>query len=166
MSAITVVRGTQVAEREMEGGRRPTGVSLSADAPSRPTPPNSEVDIRPTRRRLTVAYKLKVLSRIEKLRKKGNGYLGAYLRAEGLYYSAIQKWKRQYENGTLGMRRRGERLKGREAYLRENKALRRQNESLKKKVHKIELIVELQKKISEMINLDNPEPAQKHGKGL
>jgi hypothetical protein len=83
-----------------------------------------------------------------------------------LYYSAIQKWKRQYENGTLGMRRRGERLKGREAYLRENKALRRQNESLKKKVHKIELIVELQKKISEMINLDNPEPAQKHGKGL
>jgi transposase-like protein len=107
-----------------------------------------------------------MLNRVEDLRKEGNGTVGAYLRAEGLYYSSVQKWKRQYENGTLGIRSRGTRQKGRDAILRENKALRRQNESLKKRLHKTELIVELQKKISEMMSLDNPESSQTNGKAF
>lgn len=160
-TAMMVVKGTRAAEREAEGGRRPTGDSLSAAARVGipPAVADSEVDGLATRRRLTVAYKLKVLNRIEDLRRAGNGSIGAYLRAEGLYYSSVQKWKRQYENGTLGVRSRGVRLKGREALMRENKALRRQNESLKKRLYKTELIVDLQKKISAMMNLDNPENA-------
>ena len=103
-----------------------------------PAVPDSEVNCRTTRRRLTVAYKLKVLNRVEDLRKEGNGSVGAYLRAEGLYYSAVQKWKRQYDAGILGIRDCGARQKNREAFMRENKALRRQNENLKKRFHKID----------------------------
>jgi len=166
--AITMDTRPKAAGREAQGGRRPTGDSLPAAARPVDTPvvPDSEVDGRPMRRRLTIAYKLKVLNRIEDLRKEGNGSVGAYLRAEGLYYSAVQRWKRQYENGTLGTNGRGRRLKGREALMRENKALRRQNERLKKRLHKTELIVELQKKISDMMNLDNPQSAQTNEKAF
>lgn len=165
MSGTTVLKGNRTAERETEGGRtRPTGVSLSAVTPAQTVPPDCEVEHHSTRRRLTVAYKLKVLERFDELQKSGNGTVGAYLRAEGLYYSSVQKWKRQHESGTLGLNGRGVRLKGREALLRQNKALRRQNESLKKKLHRTELIVDLQKKISEMMNLDNPQPDLTHGK--
>jgi transposase len=169
MSAATVVKGTRASERETEGGRfGPTGVSLSDErAPDASSlPPEPEVSIRPHRRRLTAAYKLRVLSHLDTLREKGNGSLGAFLRSEGLYYSAVQKWYRQREAGTLGTMHRGGRCKGREALLRENKALRRQNDSLKKKLHKTELIVELQKKISEMIHLDNSDLPLTHGKAL
>lgn len=167
-TAIPVVKGTRAAGREAEGGRRPTEDSLPAAARPSDTPvvPDSEVEGPTTRRRLTVAYKLKVLNRIEDLRKEGNGSVGAYLRAEGLYYSSVQKWMRQNENGSLGIRSRGARIKGREALMRENKALRRQNEGLKKRLHKTEIIVDLQKKISEMMNLDNPEIAQTNGKAF
>lgn len=168
-TAITMEKGTRAAGREAAGGRpRPTDDSLPAAARPADSPavPDSEVDGHQTRRRLTVTYKLKVLNRIEDLRKEGNGSVGAYLRAEGLYYSSVQKWKRQWENGTLGVRSRGTRIKGREALMRENKTLRRQNDSLMKRLHKTELIVDLQKKISEMMNLDNPENAQTNGKAF
>jgi hypothetical protein len=105
-----------------------------------------------------------VLDRIEQLRREGPGSIGAYLRGEGLYYSAVQNWKRQRDNGTLGSKRPGAPRKGAEALVRQNNALKRQNESLKKRLHKTELIVELQKKISEMMHLDAPESAQTHGK--
>jgi len=169
MSAPSVTNSTppRTSGRETEGGRfGPTGVSLpderAAHTPA--LPPDTEVSTSPHRRRSTAAYKLRVLAHLDALREKGNGSMGAYLRSEGLYYSAVQKWYRQRESGTLETVSRGSRSKAREVLLRENKALRRQNESLKKRLHKTELIVELQKKISEMMNLDAPENAQMHGK--
>ncbi len=166
MSGRTDAKHTHAPERETEGGRSgPTGVSLSGELTSTaPVSPDPEVSAHSTRRRLTAAYKLRILDRVEELRNDGGGTLGAFLRGEGLYYSAVQKWFHQRAAGTLGLDRRGSPRKGRQSLLRENKALRRQNEGLKKRLHKTELIVDLQKKISEMLNLDNPEPLPTRGK--
>jgi hypothetical protein len=168
MSAIPVTNSTtnRTSQRETEGGRfGPTGVSLCDErATNQPLVPNSEVPVSPARRRLTAAYKLRILNLVEEERRKGNGALGAFLRGEGLYYSSIQNWQRQLNAGLLGANQRGAKQKGRDTLLRENRALRRQLESVKKKLHKTELIVDLQKKISEMLSLDSSEPVLKHGK--
>lgn len=111
----------------------------------------TEVVARPVRRRHTIAYKLKVLETVGALRAEGNGAIGAYLRKEGLYYSSVQLWRRQQAQGKLTSGRRGSKQKSRENLLSENKRLRRQNEHLEKRLKKTELIVELQKKLSQVL---------------
>lgn len=129
-----------------EGGRRPTGVAAAPGAASDP-----QVVGRPARRRLTVAYKLRVLETVAKLREQGNGAVGGYLRGEGLYYSAVKKWERQRCAGQLTSRQRGPREKSREALLGEIKHLRRTVEHLKNRLAKTELVVDLQKKLSSLM---------------
>jgi len=111
----------------------------------------TEVVARSVRRRHTIAYKLKVLETVSTLRAEGNGAVGGYLRKEGLYYSSVQLWKRQQAQGKLTSSRPGAKQKSREELLAENKRLRRQNEQLGKRLKKTELIVELQKKLSQVL---------------
>lgn len=129
-----------------EGGRRPTGVPAAASAAADP-----EVVARPVRRRLSVAYKLKVLDAVCGLRERGTGAVGAYLRREGLYYSAVKKWERQRSAGQLTGQSRGRHEKSREGLLAENKQLRRRIESLENRLAKTELVVDLQKKLSTLV---------------
>ncbi len=127
-----------------------------APAPTGPT----EVLPASKRRRHTTAYKLEVVKRAAALRSQGNGALGAYLRAEGLYYSAIRKWETLHAQGKLtGADRRGARQQGREVLQAENKQLRRQNEALQKRLRKTELIVDLQKKLSAVLQNETDEPS-------
>jgi transposase len=134
-----------------EGGRRPTVVP--ADGSARP---DSEVVPRATRRYLTVAYKLKVLETVAALREQGQGAVGAYLRKEGLYYSSIRSWERLRGQGLLTSTQKGPKEKNRDAILAENKQLRRKLEQAQKRLAKTELIVELQKKLSAIMDLDEP----------
>lgn len=128
-----------------EGGRRPTG-GPAANAHADP-----EVVAQPKRRRFTTAYKLKVLDTAVELRQHGNGALGAYLRKEGLYYSSVRKWEQQRQKGQLTTRTRGRREKKRDSLLAENKKLRRQLEQMQKRLAKTEMIVDLQKKLSTLM---------------
>lgn len=134
-----------------EGGRRPTVVP--ADAPAKPDP---EVVVRPHRRNLTVAYKLKVLETVETLKEQGEGTIGAYLRKEGLYYSSIRYWARLRDNGLLTGTSKGPKGNNRDVLLAENKQLRRQLEQTKKRLAKTEMIIELQKKLSAIMGIDDP----------
>jgi hypothetical protein len=133
-----------------EGGRRPTEVS--ADAPPRPDP---EVVARLHRRNLTVGYKLKVLETVSALREQGHGEVGAYLRKEGLYYSSIRSWERLRDQGLLTNTSKGPKENNRDALLTENKQLRRKLDQAQKRLEKTELIIELQKKLSAIMGLDN-----------
>lgn len=137
---------TQTQSIGTEGGRRPTGVPIAAGSASSP-----EVVVRPKRRRHTLTYKLKVLETVAVLRTEGHGPVGAYLRKEGLYYSSVRTWERQQSQGRLTANRRGSKVKNREALLADNKRLRRKQEQLEKRLKKTELIVELQKKLSEIM---------------
>ena len=134
-----------------EGDRRSTGVP--ADVSVRP---DSEVTPRTTRRYLTVAYKLKVLETVASLREQEQGAIGAYLRKEGLYYSSIRSWEKLRDQGLLTSSRKGPREKKHDALLAENKQLRRKLEQTQKRLAKTELIVELQKKLSAIMELDEP----------
>jgi hypothetical protein len=109
---------------------------------------------------LTTAYKLKVLDAVSELRERGNGAVGAYLREEGLYYSSIRRWEQQRSEGQLTTRNRGRREKDRDKLLAENKRLRRQLEKLEKRLSKTEMIVELQKKLS--LLMEDPDAEERN----
>lgn len=134
-----------------QGGRRPTGVPVVGLGSRVLT---SEVEVRRTRRRHTLVYKLRVLETVEHLRVEGGGAIGAYLRKEGLYYSTVRKWARNHEEGKLSSTRCGPKEKSREALHSEIHQLRRKIESTERKLKKTELIVELQKKLSLVLGLE------------
>jgi len=141
-----------------EGGRRPTGVPVSASAKSDP-----EVVARTTRRRLTNSYKLKVVNHVDSLRHEGNGAIGAYLRKEGIYYSMVHNWSKQRDQGLLrGGSKANTNGKPRDALMAENKQLRRKLEQTEKRLHKTELLVELQKKLSAFMEMDAASTAKKN----
>lgn len=139
-----------------EEGRRPDVVS--ADAPTKPDP---EVVARPHRRNLTVAYKLKVLETVAVLREKGQGTVGAYLRKEGLYYSSIRSWERLRDKGLLTSTQKGPKEKNRDALLVEIKQLRRKLDQSQKRLAKTELIIDLQKKLSAIMDIDDPSSTER-----
>jgi len=79
------------AGTEAKEGRRPTLVSAPATA-------SPELSHRPRRRKFTAKEKLRILSEID--RAAGiPGAIGAIMRREGLYSSAITDWRRQREAG-------------------------------------------------------------------
>ena len=131
---------------ETEGSRRLTGVSDDKH-------PDPEVPVRAKRRYHTTAYKLKVLQKVSELKIQRTGKLGAYLRGAGLYYSYIRKWQEQLDSGVFTTKR-GRKEKDRDALKQENIRLKRKLEQTEKKLKKTELIVDLQKKISEIMGIE------------
>ena len=134
-----------------EEGRRPTG-----GTPEAPAKPDPEVAPRPKRRYLTVAYKLKVLDTIASLREQGSGEIGAYLRQEGLYYSSISSWQKLRDQGLLTSSGNGGGKRDSDALVKENKQLRRKLARLEEKLSRTEMIVDLQKKLSAILDMEPP----------
>jgi hypothetical protein len=153
----TVISPTSNSSGTKGGRTRPTGVPDETN-----TKPDPEVIARTTRRRLTTAYKLKVVNQVDSLRSEGNGAIGAYLRKEGLYYSMVHKWSQLRDQGLLTNHSSVTgHTKERTALLSENKQLRRKLEQTEKRLHKTELLVELQKKISAMMDLETQHESER-----
>lgn len=132
-----------ITEEGTEGGRRPSGVPSSNV--------DTEVVIPGKRRRFTKAYKLSVLDTVAELKKNAPGKLGEYLRSEGLYYSTVSQWHNQQRDGTLSDHRKGTIGYVQESMAKENAKLKRQLAATQKKLEQAELLVDLQKKISQLI---------------
>jgi hypothetical protein len=99
-------------------------------------------------------YKLRILKEAESC--TGRGQLGALLRREGLYSTNLITWKRQLEKGTLAAlspRKRGPKGKRPDPSARRVAELERENERLKKKLRQAETIIEVQKKVSEILQI-------------
>ena len=60
---------------------------------------NRSTDSRGRRRRFTVAYKARIVEKAQRYPEPGE--IGARLRCEGLYSSALTQWRRQYQAGAL-----------------------------------------------------------------
>ena len=111
------------------------------------------------RRRFTAEYKARVLREADRL--TGPGQLGALLRREGLYSSHLNTWRQQREQGTLAglaPRRRGPKPKADALLIAENERLRRENQRLAAKLRQAETIIEVQKKLSEVLAATLPSP--------
>jgi len=113
-----------------------------------------EVMAKPTRRRYTAEYKLRILREAEAL--SGRGEIGALLRREGLYSSNLTQWRKQRERGELeGLsRKRGPLPKGKNSLADKVKVLERENVRLKARAERAEGLVELQKKVSEILGIE------------
>ena len=139
-----------------EGARRATGVPGIVNNPttSKFLPPDPEVPEKKPRRRFTTAYKLRILKEYDACAKLGK--IGALLRREGLYYSNINTWLRQRDEGVLHVlspKKRGRKAKKVNPLAREVARLERENKKLSKKLKQAETIIEVQKKISEILGI-------------
>ena len=117
-------------------------------------PPSPEVLEKPARRRFTVEYKAKVLAEADACTEPG--MLGELLRREGLYSSHLSTWRRQRDEGALAgltPKRRGRKAKPKNPLADEVARLQRENERLREKLRQAELIIDVQKKVSEMLNI-------------
>jgi len=116
--------------------------------------PDPEVSEKPTRRRFTAEYKLRILRLADDCTEPGS--IGALLRREGLYSSHLTMWRRQRERGMLdGLKpkKRGREAAKRNPLLPELERLRRENERLAQRLKQAELIIEVQKKASQMLEI-------------
>jgi len=124
--------------------------------------PETEVPEKAERRRFTAAYKLDVLRRVEASRQLGE--VGALLRAEGLYSSHLVLWRRQREAAAaagLSAIRRGR--KTRLADARDAKIVELENNlsRMTLRAQRAEALVELQKKVSEILSIPLPDSERK-----
>lgn len=116
-----------------------------------------EVLEKPKRRSYSAEYKLQILEQAAAL--KDTGAIGAMLRQEGLYHSRLTEWRQQKEAGALKAlgQRRGPKQKH-HPLESEVERLRRENERLKEKLEQAELVIEIQKKISEILGIPLKSP--------
>lgn len=112
---------------------------------------DTQVVPHPQRRHFTVSYKLRILQEADACTKPGQ--IGALLRREGLYFSNLSIWRRQSARGELNglsPKNRGPQV---DADAREIDRLKRENDRLKKKLDKAATIIEVQKKLSQLLGL-------------
>jgi transposase-like protein len=128
----------------------------SGDSMEKPTVvPNSEVKAaeKKKNRRFTAEYKMRILREVD-LCRGTHGAVGAFLRREGLYSSALVEWKRQRESGVLNAlsQKRGRKLKHTPEVV-EVKKLERRCERLEEENRQLRVVIEAQKKISEILGV-------------
>ena len=131
---------------EPEGGRRPSVVS----APPAASP---ELGDRPRRRTFPAAEKVRILRDID---NAGPGGIGAILRREGLYSSALTDWRRQRDAGAfeaLSPVNRGPKVAAPNPLAAEHAQLKRDNRLLTKRLERAEAIIEIQKKVALLLGL-------------
>jgi transposase len=117
--------------------------------------PEVEVLAKPERRRFTVEYKLGILREADRCVRPGE--LGALLRREGLYSSTLSNWRRARDRGDLsgtGMRKRGPEGRLVDSRDRQIRDLERENRRLKSRLERAEALIDVQKKVSELLGVD------------
>lgn len=129
------------------GGRRPTVVAAPAAA-------SPELSARPRRRSFTAQDKLRILADTDRAAEAGG--IGAILRREGIYSSALTDWRRQRDGGAFGAlapAKRGPKTTEPNPLTAELALLRRDNARLSLRLTRAEAIIELQKKVAELLGI-------------
>jgi len=111
-----------------------------------------EVMAKATRRRFTAEYKLKILREAEACTRAGE--IGALLRREGLYFSNLRTWRDQLRRvGELGLapKKRGPAPRPKNPLAAKVVALERELTRLRARAERAEALVELQKKVAELL---------------
>ena len=110
--------------------------------------PDPEVPEKTVRRKSTAAYKLRILKEADSC--TGQGQIGSLLRREGLYSSSLTSWRRQVNQGLIP-KKRGPVTQKTDPLIRRNTELERENEKLAHKLKQAELIIDVQKKVAELL---------------
>ena len=130
-----------------KGGRRPTAV------PS-PVAASPELSDRPRRRSFTVQDKLRILADTDRAAETGG--IGTILRREGLYSSTLTDWRRQRDAGAFAALvpgKRGRKTIEPNPLAAELALARRDNVRLTQRLTRAEAIIDLQKKVAELLGI-------------
>jgi transposase-like protein len=115
-----------------------------------------EVDSKARRRRFSAAYKRRVLDEAD---KGGPGAIASLLRREGLYSSHLNTWRKQRQSGELAglePRKRGKKPAAKNPLTGEVHRLERENRRLQKRLRQAEIIIDVQKKLCDVLGLTVP----------
>ena len=118
--------------------------------------PDPEVKATP-RRSFSAQEKLRILEEADACTAPGE--VGALVRREGIYSSYLTRWRRARERGQLDglkSKKRGPKKSADQALAEENAALRRENERLRTRLQQAETIIDVQKKLSQILGVEMP----------
>jgi transposase len=114
-------------------------------------PQETEVSPKARRRSFTAEYRLRIVREADACTKSGE--VGALLRREGLYSSHLTSWRSEVKRRdleALAPKKRGPKVDPRDAEIAE---LVRENEKLKARAERAELLVEIQKKVASLLGI-------------
>ena len=114
--------------------------------------PDPEVTEKPVRRTFTTEYKMRIVREVE----ENPGQQSAILRREGLYSSHLGKFRQlrdRIERRGLEPPKRGRKPNERDPLERRVAELERERRKLEGRLKRAELIIEIQKKASEMLGI-------------
>ncbi len=120
--------------------------------------PKAEIDEKAVRRRFTAEYKIKILEEADGCQELGQ--LGALLRRERLYSSHLANWRRLRKKGSLASlkpKKRGRKPKPNKEATQEIERLRRENQRLAERLRQAETIIDVQKKVCEVLGIATPQ---------
>ena len=130
--------------------------SLVLSGPTKPSrsasDPDPEVPAKARRRHFSAKYKLRILAKADRCSKLGD--IGKLLRKEGLYSSHLSKWRQHREAGALvalAPKKRGRKPRPLDPQAKRVAELERENACLRQKLEKAETIIEVQKKLSQLL---------------
>ena len=127
------------------------GAESALTAPAAPSPQLSD---RPRRRTFTAQKKLRILAEIDSAADTGG--IGAILRREGLYSSALSEWRRQRDSGAIGgltPAKRGPKPAAPNPLAVELAEARREVARLGRRLEHAEAIIEIQKKLAALLGI-------------
>jgi len=102
------------------------------------------VEAHPKRRRFGAEYKLRILREADACKQPGE--IGALLRREGLFSSQLVTWRRERDRvarSGMSARKRGPKARVVDPKI---KQLERENAKLRRRLERVELMLEIQKK--------------------
>jgi transposase-like protein len=118
---------------------------ISKGRQAKKEPEDTQVVPKAKRRQFTAKEKARILNEAD---EASRGEVAALLRREGIYSSHLQKWRRERDLAALQPKKRGPQTNPLTA---ENRKLKAQNEKLAKRLRQAEKIIELQKKMAEIL---------------
>jgi len=115
------------------------------------TIPDPEITPKAKRRTFPAEYKLRILDEAAQCTKPGER--GALLRREGLYSSHLTHWRCELRAGALAGLKPKKRGPKSDPVAVENAQLRREIARLQAKLERAETIIDVQKKLSQLLGL-------------
>lgn len=146
-------RDDERSESSRNGGGLTSANSKENDSSSEPNP---EVSEKPVRRSFSPSYQARIVREADACTEKGQ--ISALLRREGLYSSQLFEWRKKYRRGAqaaLQGKKRG-RKSTKTSEEKEIDRLKKQVASLEKQLHQAETIIDVQKKISDLLGIQQP----------
>ena len=143
----------ELGEPSRSGGAT---ISVAAAAPKDSSVANPEVSDKAIRRRFTAAYKRRILQEADQC---GSGGIAALLRREGLYSSHLTTWRKLRTTGELAglePRKRGKKPVPRNPMAGDMQRLTRENQRLEKRLKQAATIIDVQKKLCDLLGLTVP----------